>query len=71
MATDGAPDARSSAFGLLFASYASGAFLGPLVGAAAGGGPRSWLAVGLPAALGFALVVLRTRGGLAREGLNG
>jgi MFS family permease len=75
MAADGAPDATSSAFGLLFATYASGALLGPLVGAAAGGGAASWLVVGLPAALGFLVVVLRTRslrrGTGSKEGLDG
>jgi MFS family permease len=76
MAADGAPDATSSAFGLLFAAYASGALLGPLVGALAGGGPLSWLVVGLPAALGFVVVVLRTRsltptGVGSKEGLDG
>jgi hypothetical protein len=76
MAADGAPDATSSAFGLLFAAYASGALLGPLVGALAGGGPRSWLVVGLPAAVGFVVVVLRTRSlsprdAGSKEGLDG
>jgi MFS family permease len=61
MAADAAPDATSSAFGILFAGYASGALLGPLVGAAAGGGSVSWLVVGLPAALGFLVVLVRRR----------
>ena len=43
-----------------FGVYATGALLGPLVGAAGGGGPSSWLLVGLPAALGFLVVALRT-----------
>jgi MFS family permease len=63
MAADGAPDAASSAFGLLFAGFAGGALLGPLLGAAGGGGALSWLIVGLPAALGFVVVVLRTKEG--------
>jgi MFS family permease len=71
IAADGAPDATSSAFGLLFAGYASGALLGPLIGAAAGGGSLAWLVVGLPAALGFLIVVLRTRSGGSEEGLDG
>jgi predicted MFS family arabinose efflux permease len=63
MAADGAPDATSSAHGLLFAGFAAGALLGPLLGAAAGGGAVSWLIVGLPAALGFAVLVLPTKEG--------
>ena len=63
MAADGAPDATSSAYGLLFAGFAAGALLGPLLGAAAGGGAVSWLMVGLPAALGFVVVVLPTKEG--------
>jgi MFS family permease len=63
MAADGAPDATSSAYGLLFAGFAAGALLGPLLGSVAGGGAVSWLIVGLPAALGFAVLVLPTKEG--------
>lgn len=61
LAADGAPDAPSSAFGLSFAAYAAGAVAGPLLGAAAGGGRASWLAVGLPALAGLAILWLRPR----------
>jgi OFA family oxalate/formate antiporter-like MFS transporter len=61
LGADGAPDAPSSAFGLSFAGYAAGALTGPLLGAAAGGGRASWLAVGLPALIGFPILWLRAK----------
>lgn len=61
LAADGAPDAPNSAFGVLFAAFATGALAGPLVGAAAGGGAGSWLAVGLPSLVGLAALAARSR----------
>src|SRR5205823_5251641 len=65
LAAGGAPDAPHSASGLLFAGFTAGAFSGPLLGAAAGGGSRSWLILGGLAAAG--LVVLGVRALHARR----
>ena len=65
MAHDSAPDAPNSALGVLFAGYAAGAVLGPLLGAVVGGS-AAWLAVGAPALGG--LVVLAGRRALRPSG---
>jgi predicted MFS family arabinose efflux permease len=54
------PDAPNTAFGIHFAGYALGAFAGPLVGAAAGGGGAAWIAVGAPSLLGLAVLWMRS-----------
>jgi predicted MFS family arabinose efflux permease len=54
-----APDAPNTAFGILFAGYAFGAFASPLAGAAAGGGTVAWIVVGAPSLVGLAVLVLR------------
>jgi len=43
-----APEAPNSAFGMLFAGYAGGAFAGPLLSAGIGLSPWTWLGDGLP-----------------------
>jgi hypothetical protein len=59
LAAAGAPDAPHSASGLLFAGFTAGAFGGPLLGAAAGGGSRSWLLLGGVAAAGLLVLAIR------------
>jgi MFS family permease len=59
LATEAAPDAPHAAFGLLFTGYAAGAFTGPLLGAALGGGRSVWLALG---ALGLGGLVILAAG---------
>jgi MFS family permease len=54
-----APDAPGSAFGLIFAGFASGAFLGPLAGAVLGLDSEAWLIMGLLPLAGFGLLILR------------
>jgi predicted MFS family arabinose efflux permease len=58
-AAQAAPDAPGSAFGLIFAGYATGAFLGPLAGAALGLDSRAWLTLGLLPIAGLGLLALR------------
>lgn len=60
LAAEGAPDAPSSAFGLVFAGYTLAALSGPLVAALAGL-PAGWLVVGLPALGGAAVLAVRGR----------
>ncbi len=59
IAADAAPDAPHSAFGLLFAGFAGGALVGPLLGAALGRGSLPWLALGLLAIPGMAATLAR------------
>jgi MFS family permease len=61
LAADAAPDAPNSAFGLLFAAYAVGVSIGPLLGSAAGSGQTAWLVVGGLALPGLVLLSLRSR----------
>jgi len=60
MARQAAPDAPNTAFGIVFAGYAAGAFIGPLLGSLVGGS-LAWLAVGAPALAGLAVLGLRSR----------
>jgi len=60
IASESAPDAPSSAFGLVFAAYALAAVSSPLVAALAGL-PAAWLIVGAPGLLGVALLIMRAR----------
>lgn len=56
-----APDAPNSAQGLLFVGFATGAFTGPLIGAALGAGSLSWLVMaGFPLA-GLLVLAYRRR----------
>jgi MFS family permease len=55
-----APDAPNSAFGLIFAAYASGSVLGP-VGGSLVGPPNAWLLTGAPALLGLGVLAWRGR----------
>ncbi len=61
MGADAAPDAPHSSFGMLFAGYASGALAGPLLGAAIGPGPLSWIALSALALPAMAMVAARQR----------
>jgi len=56
MAREAAPDAPHAAFGLLFTGYAAGAFTGPLLGAALGGGRSVWLELGALALAGLVIL---------------
>lgn len=60
MARDVSADRPQTAFGILFAGYAAGAFCGPLLGATVGG-PLAWLAVSAPALIGLGVLALRAR----------
>lgn len=59
LARDAAPEAPNAAFGLVFSSFAVGAFLGPILGPPVGGGSRAWLVLGALAAVALVLAVLR------------
>ncbi len=59
IAADAAPDAPHSAFGLLFAGFAGGALVGPVLGAALGHGSLPWIALGLLALPGMAATLAR------------
>ena len=52
---DAAPARPNAAFGLVFAGYTTGAFAGPLLGAAVGA-PLAWLATAAPAVAGLVLL---------------
>ncbi|MGH7862608.1 MAG: MFS transporter [Candidatus Dormibacteraceae bacterium] len=60
LAADSAPESPHSVFGILFASFASGALIGPLIGESIGG-PGAWMVVAAPALGGLALFWLRAR----------
>jgi MFS family permease len=60
IAAEAAPDAPSSAFGLVFAGYTLAALGGPLAAAAAGL-PVAWLVVAAPALGGAAILAVRPR----------
>jgi MFS transporter, OFA family, oxalate/formate antiporter len=60
LAEDAASDAPNLAFGLIFTGFAAGASAGSLVGAAVGGS-AAWLAVGVAAIAGLAVVLIRFR----------
>lgn len=55
-----APEAPSSAFGLIFVGYAAGAFAGPLVSAGLGLGSWTWLAMGILPLAGLAVLAYRS-----------
>jgi OFA family oxalate/formate antiporter-like MFS transporter len=57
-----APEAPSSAFGLIFVGYAAGAFSGPLVSAGLGIGPWTWLAMGVLPLAGLAVLAVSELG---------
>jgi MFS family permease len=64
LASEAAPDAPNSAFGLLIAGYSTGSFIGPLLGAVVAGFPTVWLILGgLPVLallpLGYRAAVVR------------
>lgn len=65
MAAESAPDAPNAGFGLLFAGFALGALIGPLLGAEIGnafGGAVPWIALSLgPGLLALAVLALRAR----------
>lgn len=60
LAEDAAPDVPNSAFGLIFAGFATGTGAGSLLGAAVGGA-SAWVVVGSLAVAGFAVLALRQR----------
>jgi MFS family permease len=60
-AADAAPDAPNSAFGLLFAAFAVGVSIGPLLGSAAEPAQTAWLVVGGVALPGLVPLSLRSR----------
>ncbi|MHB2022856.1 MAG: MFS transporter [Mycobacteriales bacterium] len=59
LARDAAPQSPHAAFGLVFSSFAAGAFLGPILGPGIGGGARAWVLLGLLAAVSFGLAAVR------------
>lgn len=61
---EAAPDAPATGFGLVFAGYAVGALLGPLIGAETGVAPVTWLLLGLGPLLGFGLLAFRMGTGM-------
>src|SRR5258708_36229183 len=58
LAAASAPDAPHASFGLLFASFAFGAFYGPLLGAAIGG-IMAWVVLGSIAIIGWLILIAR------------
>lgn len=60
LAAVSAPDAPNSAFGLLFAGYATGTFAGPIIGATAGGPPTAWFVLAAITVIGLLILLLRT-----------
>lgn len=62
---DAAPSQPNAAFGLVFAGYTTGAFAGPLLGAAAGA-PAAWLVTAAPAAAGLVVLSAARAAGRAR-----
>lgn len=58
---DAVPGRPYAAFGLVFAGFTAGAFLGPVAGSLAGT-PAAWLVTAAPALAGLALLALRRPG---------
>lgn len=58
LAKDAAPGAFNTASGLLFAGFALGGFIGPIVGAGLGGGVTAWLVLGALTLVGLVIIVL-------------
>lgn len=69
MSAEAAPDAPHTAFGMIFAAFAAGALVGPVLGSLAGGS-RAWLVVGAPAAAGLVLLAARPRLTTCSDGLR-
>lgn len=59
LATDACPEAFSAISGLLFAAYALGGFIGPLLGSAFGGGTLAWLVLSSLSATSILITLLR------------
>jgi len=59
LAADGAPEAPHTAFGLLFAAFALGAFAGAVLGPLLGDGRRVWLLLAACTLVGLAMVMHR------------
>jgi MFS family permease len=59
MAADALPEAFNSILGLLFAAFALGGFLGPLLGSTLGNGPSAWLVLSLISSTGIIIIILR------------
>lgn len=53
------PESPHAGFGVLFAAFALGAFAGPLIGPAVGGGTAAWLVLAAMAGVAFGLSMLR------------
>jgi len=59
LAKETLPKDLEAVSGLLFAALATGSFIGPILGSSLGGGPRTWLVLGVISTLGFFLIILR------------
>jgi MFS family permease len=59
MATDALPDAFNSILGLLFAAFALGGFIGPLLGSTLGNSSLAWLVLSLISSTGIVIIILR------------
>lgn len=59
LATDAQPDAFNTISGLLFAAYALGGFIGPLLGSMLGGGALAWLVLSGITMLSLIVTALR------------
>ncbi len=58
LAKDAAPRTFNTASSLLFAGFALGGFLGPLIGSGLGGGATAWLVLGVLTLIGLVIIVL-------------
>ena len=59
MAMDALPDAFNSILGLLYAAFALGGFIGPLLGSTLGNGSLAWLVLSLISSTGIIIITLR------------
>jgi MFS family permease len=59
MATDVLPSAFNSISGLLFAAFALGGFIGPLLGSTLGNSSLAWLVLSLISSTGIVIIILR------------
>ena len=59
LAQDAFPDAFNATAGLLYAAFALGSFMGPLLGSAFGGGLTAWFVLGSVSASGLVVLVFR------------
>lgn len=62
LARQAIPESPHAGFGLVFACFALGAFAGPLIGPAVGGGSTAWLVLAGMATAAFGLTVVRIAG---------